>query len=111
MTWQMGIWMILVVVVSAAILLGVMALISRMQAIEERLFELGLVELELNRTFKWAVTNQTSELNAIRLPLDELGAQGDLFPEGAHRVELPKMKDIAALAPSQQIAVPDSDKE
>jgi len=30
-----------------------------------------------------------------------------LFSEGTHRVELPKKKDIAALAPSEQIAVPE----
>ena len=80
-----------------------------MQAIDERLFELRLLELELNRTCKWAVSNQTSELNAIRVRLDELGAQGDLCPDGAHRVEVAKMKDIAAIASSEEIAVPDSD--
>ena len=109
MTWQMGIWLILVVAITAGIVLGVLALISRMQAIDERLFELRLLELELNRTCKWAVSNQTSELNAIRVRLDELGAQGDLCPDGAHRVEVAKMKDIAAIASSEEIAVPDSD--
>ena len=109
MTWQMGIWLILVAAVSVGMLLGVVALTNRVQAIDERLAELRLLELELNRIFKWAVTNQTSELNAIRLRLDELGAQGDLCPEAAHQVELPKMKDIAAVASSEQIAVPDSD--
>jgi len=109
MTWQMGIWLILVVAISAGILLGVLALISRLQAIDERLFELRLLELELNRTCKWAVSNQTSELNAIRLRLDELAAQGDLCPAAAHRVEAANIKDIAALASSEQIAVPNSD--
>jgi hypothetical protein len=107
MTWQMGIWLILVAAVSVGMLLGVLALTTRIQAIDERLAELRRSELELTRTFKWAVTNQTSELKAIRLRLDELGAQGDLFSEGTHRVELPKKKDIAALAPSEQIAVPE----
>ena len=109
MTWQMGIWLILVVAISAGILLGVLALISRLQAIDERLFELRLLELELNRTCKWAVSNQTSELNAIRLRLDEFAAQGDLCPAAAHRVEAANIKDIAALASSEQIAVPNSD--
>ena len=109
MTWQMGIWLVLVAAVSVGMLLGVVALTNRVQAIDERLAELRLLELELNRIFKWAVTNQTSELNAIRLRLDELGAQGDLCREEANHVELPKRKDIVALASSEQIAVPDSD--
>jgi len=49
MTWQMGIWLVLVAAVSVGMLLGVVALTNRVQAIDERLFELRLLELELNR--------------------------------------------------------------
>src|SRR3954465_2421200 len=66
MIWQMTIWVIIVVAVSAGLLVGVLALTNRIQAIDERLSELRLLELELTRMFKWAVTNLTSELNAIK---------------------------------------------
>jgi len=99
MTWQIGIWMILVVAVSAGILLGVMALSSRMHAIDERLFELRLVELELTRTFKRTVANQATELEAIKMHLNELSAQhAQLLRELSHRGELTKIEDIAEIA-------------
>ena len=108
----MGIWLVLVTVISVAMLLGIIALTNRIQSIDERLDELRHLELELTRTFKWAIANQSSELNTIKLRLDQLNAQqSDLLRQLAHRVEPPNLKDIAAinLATTEQITIPHSD--
>ncbi len=98
MTWQMGIWLILVAAVSVGMLLGVLALTTRIQAIDERLSELGRLEFELTRTFKWGVAKQSSELDAIKVQLDQLRAQqAELLREVCPRVDLMKIEDIAEI--------------
>src|SRR5689334_9365339 len=102
MNWQTAIWLVLVLVASAGLLMGVLALTNRIEAIDERLSELRSLELELARTFKWAVASHTSELNAIKRRLDQLSTQtSDLGREDN--------AELIALAQSGQTTVPHSE--
>jgi hypothetical protein len=72
MSVQMAIWLTIVALVSVAMVLGILALNNRINALDERLFGLGRLEIALNGGFDTATTNESSELAAIKLHLYEL---------------------------------------
>ena len=75
MTLELGIWLCVVAVVSVGMLLGIFALSDRIKAIDERLFDLRRLEIELSRANNVAVASESSELMAIKLHLYQLKRQ------------------------------------
>jgi hypothetical protein len=72
---EMTIWLAVVGVASVGMLLGIFALTKRINAIDERLFDLHRLEIALSRGFSAAVANESSEVTAIKLHLYQLKRQ------------------------------------
>jgi hypothetical protein len=72
---EMTIWLAVVGVASVGMLLGIFALTKRINAIDERLFDLQRLEIALSRGFSAAVANESSEVTAIKLHLYQLKRQ------------------------------------
>jgi hypothetical protein len=82
MSLEMGIWLAVVVIVSIGMLLGIFALTNRVHAIDERLFDLRRLEIELSRGFNAAIANESSQLTVIKLRLYRMKRQQDEMLQG-----------------------------